>query len=68
MQGVTMARDILWNGLSYAFFINWKAAFSKYMKRDSTGSENMLLGALGGSLAALFTQPLDVAKTRIMVS
>ena len=64
---VTLARDILWNGLSYAFFINWKSSFMKLMNRDSTESENLIIGALGGALAALFTQPLDVAKTRIMV-
>ena len=64
---VTLARDILWNGLSYAFFINWKSSFMRLIKRDSTETENLIIGALGGALAALFTQPLDVAKTRIMV-
>lgn len=64
---VTLARDILWNGLSYAFFTNWKAAFVLAMGRDSSASEDLLLGALGGSVAAVFTQPLDVAKTRIMI-
>lgn len=65
--GVTLARDILWNGLSYAFFSNWKVLFARVTHRESSASENLLIGAAGGSLAALFTQPLDVAKTRIMI-
>lgn len=55
-SSVTLARDILWNGLSYGFFVNWKALFAKIYKRECTPTENAIIGALGGSMAALLTQ------------
>ena len=64
--GAQVARDLPWNALSYTIFNMAKRSYEKTVGRATSYHENMLLGALGGALAGVVSNPIDVVKTRIM--
>lgn len=55
----TLARDVAWNSLSFAFF----RVLAETNKRSTYFN-----GVAAGATAALVTHPLDVLKTRVMTS
>lgn len=62
----TVSRDVPWNALSFLFFAQESRAFERVTGRKPDRRENLLLGALGGAVAAAIMTPMDVIKTRLM--
>ena len=63
----TLLRDTIWNSSSYMLYEYFILVVGQ---RYGTVSDRgmMFLGAVAGIVGSILTQPLDVAKTRIMVS
>jgi len=57
----TILRDVLWNAISFAIFQILARHASQEKQTSGWGR-----GVASGALAALFTHPLDVIKTRTM--
>mmetsp|Transcript_60124 Transcript_60124/g.137876 ORF Transcript_60124/g.137876 Transcript_60124/m.137876 type:complete len:298 (-) Transcript_60124:201-1094(-) len=62
----TISRDVPWNALSFLFFAQSKAAFTKVTGEAPSMKDNLVLGALSGMVAAAIMTPVDVVKTRLM--
>ncbi len=63
----TISRDVPWNALSFMFFAQSKALFTKITGETPTTNQNLMLGAFSGMAAAVIMTPVDVVKTRLMV-
>jgi len=62
----TISRDVPWNALSFMFFAQAKAIFTKMTGEKPSTEQNLVLGALSGMTAAIIMTPVDVVKTRLM--
>jgi len=63
----TILRDIPWNTLSFFFFNLFKNAYEAMTKYAPGQRDTMVIGAVGGALAAVIMTPVDVVKTRLML-
>jgi len=63
----TLMRDVPWNALSFLFFNAFKMSYEAITNNAPTQQATMLLGAIGGGLAAIIMTPIDVVKTRLML-
>jgi len=63
----TLMRDVPWNALSFLFFNAFKMSYEALTNNPPTQQATMLLGAIGGGLAAIIMTPIDVVKTRLML-
>ncbi|KAI6842446.1 hypothetical protein KC315_g5284 [Hortaea werneckii] len=71
--GITVMREVpftviqfpLWEGLK-KWALNQRAKSSR--PSDVTGAESAIFGSISGAIAAGFTTPLDVLKTRLMLA
>jgi len=63
----TLMRDVPWNALSFLFFNAFKMSYEAITNNAPQQQATMLLGAIGGGLAAIIMTPIDVVKTRLML-
>jgi solute carrier family 25 (mitochondrial S-adenosylmethionine transporter), member 26 len=73
--GVTIMREIPFTIVQFSLWEYFKSAYSEQQHKSQgrqqglvTGVESALFGSLAGAIAAGFTTPLDVLKTRIMLA
>ncbi|KAL7290291.1 hypothetical protein TKK_0015991 [Trichogramma kaykai] len=64
----TVLRDMPFSLIQFPIYEFLKKSWSDYIERAILPIEGALCGAIAGSIAAAVTTPLDVAKTRIMLS
>ncbi|KAG0168786.1 hypothetical protein DFQ28_001930 [Apophysomyces sp. BC1034] len=64
----TVAREIPFTCIQFPLYEYFKRSYSKYKGRRVEPYEAALWGSLAGGVAAAITTPLDVCKTRIMLS
>ena len=64
----TVLRDMPFSIIQFSIWEYFKIAWSVYTLREVYPIEGAICGAAAGSIAAAITTPLDVAKTRIMLS
>lgn len=64
----TVFRDIPFSALQYPIWEKLKARHFVKHGRHATASESAYYGSIAGGMAAFLTNPLDVAKTRIMLA
>ncbi|KAK4535752.1 hypothetical protein CDCA_CDCA06G1777 [Cyanidium caldarium] len=67
-QGYTgqIARDVPFRTIQLLLFEDLRERWERNHGRALTSGENVLVGAIAGSLTATITNPLDVIKTRLM--
>lgn len=63
----TIMRDVPWNALSFLFFNSFKMMYESMLNNSPNQRDTMVLGALGGGIAAIIMTPVDVVKTRLML-
>lgn len=66
--GSTVIRDLPFGLIQMPLWEYFKFHWKKHMKRECTPLEGALCGSLSVAISASITTPLDVAKTRIMLS
>ncbi|KAG8461061.1 hypothetical protein KFE25_003630 [Diacronema lutheri] len=64
----TLAREIPFALIQFPLYENFKLRYSRIVERPPDPWESALSGSVAGAIAAAITTPLDVAKTRIMLS
>lgn len=64
----TVLRDMPFSLIQFPIWEYLKKFWVEYAHRDIFPYEGAICGAFAGSIAAAITTPLDVAKTRIMLS
>ena len=64
----TVLRDLPFSALQFPIWEKLKARHYIRYKRAATAWESAYYGSIAGGIAAFLTNPLDVAKTRIMLA
>ncbi|XP_015608516.1 S-adenosylmethionine mitochondrial carrier protein homolog isoform X2 [Cephus cinctus] len=64
----TVLRDMPFSLLQFPIWEYFKKIWARYSNREIKPTESALCGAIAGGISAAATTPLDVAKTRIMLS
>lgn len=64
----TLAREIPFALIQFPLYEHLKLRYSAAVERPPKPWESALAGSVAGAIAAAITTPLDVAKTRIMLS
>ena len=64
----TVLRDMPFSIVQFTIWEYLKKMLKVYVERDIFPYEGAICGAFAGSIAAAITTPLDVVKTRIMLS
>ncbi|KAG8460666.1 hypothetical protein KFE25_011441 [Diacronema lutheri] len=64
----TLARDIPFALIQFPLYESLRQSYAERARRQPTAVEAALAGSAAGAVAAAITTPLDVAKTRIMLS
>ncbi|XP_014467654.1 PREDICTED: S-adenosylmethionine mitochondrial carrier protein homolog [Dinoponera quadriceps] len=64
----TVLRDAPFSIVQFPLWEYLKISYSSYIEREIYPSESAICGAISGGISAAVTTPLDVAKTRIMLS
>lgn len=64
----TVFRDMPFSLIQFPLWEYFKDIWHLYVERDIYPIESAVCGSLSGAIAATFTTPLDVAKTRIMLA
>ncbi|CAO3586195.1 unnamed protein product [Absidia cylindrospora] len=64
----TVAREIPFTCIQFPMYEYFKRVYAKYYGRPAEPYEAALCGSIAGAIAAGITTPLDVCKTRIMLS
>lgn len=65
---MTVFREIPFTCIQFPLYEFFKNQWSLHKKRQTKPWEAALFGSVAGSIAAALTTPLDVLKTRIMLS
>lgn len=68
--GVTIMREIPFTMIQFALWESLKDSWSRRQRRQGqvTATESAVAGSVAGAIAAGATTPLDVLKTRMMLS
>lgn len=73
--GITIMREIPFTIIQFSLWEYSKASYSAYQHKERgrqeglvTATEGAVFGSIAGAIAAGFTTPLDVLKTRIMLA
>lgn len=64
----TVAREIPFTCIQFPMYEYFKRIYAKYYGRPAEPYQAALCGSIAGGIAAGITTPLDVCKTRIMLS
>lgn len=64
----TVLRDSPFSIVQFSLWEHLKKSYSFYIDREIRPVESAICGAIAGGVSAAVTTPLDVAKTRIMLS
>jgi len=64
----TVFRDVPFSALQYPIWELLKENHMNRNKRPATTAESAYYGSIAGGIAAFVTNPLDVAKTRVMIA
>lgn len=64
----TVFRDMPFSLIQFALWEQFKNVFGQFLGRKVNSMESAICGAISGAMAAAVTTPIDVAKTRIMLS
>lgn len=64
----TVAREIPFTCIQFPLYEYFKRTYNKQYGRPAEPYQAALCGSLAGGIAAAITTPLDVCKTRIMLS
>lgn len=78
--GITLWRDVPFSGIYWSSYEYFKAFFARTLKTDFNNptrggiddwkvfATSFLSGSISGTIAAFFTNPFDVGKTRIQIT
>ncbi|KAG5346768.1 U183 protein, partial [Acromyrmex charruanus] len=64
----TVLRDMPFSIVQFPLWEYFKKSYRFYIEREIYSVESAICGAIAGGISAAVTTPLDVAKTRIMLS
>ncbi|CAD1479395.1 unnamed protein product [Heterotrigona itama] len=64
----TVLRDVPFSAIQLPIWECFKKVWKSHVDRETRPIESATCGAIAGSISATLTTPLDVAKTRIMLS
>lgn len=64
----TIVRDLPFSAIQYPIWEKLKSNHRRKHGRQATVGESAYYGSIAGGIAAFLTNPLDVAKTRIMLA
>jgi solute carrier family 25 S-adenosylmethionine transporter 26 len=64
----TVAREIPFTCIQFPLYEYFKASYGKHKQQKVEPYEAAVCGSIAGGIAAAITTPLDVCKTRIMLS
>ncbi|CAL7938956.1 unnamed protein product [Xylocopa violacea] len=64
----TVLRDMPFSFIQFPIWEKFKKIWSRYIGREILPLESAVCGAIAGGISATVTTPLDVIKTRIMLS
>ena len=64
----TVIRDMPFSLIQFPLWEGFKKIWSSNVERDILPAESAICGAIAGGISAAITTPLDVIKTRIMLS
>lgn len=65
--GITLMREVPFAFIQFPLYERFKAEWSSYQKRETSPIQAASCGSISGGIAAAFTTPLDVVKTRLML-
>mmetsp|Transcript_31725 Transcript_31725/g.94937 ORF Transcript_31725/g.94937 Transcript_31725/m.94937 type:complete len:316 (-) Transcript_31725:154-1101(-) len=65
--GITLMREIPFALIQFPIYERMKVEWSRYQGREVSPLQAAACGSFGGAIAAAFTTPLDVMKTRLML-
>lgn len=65
--GSFLLRDLPFDALQFCVYEQLRIGYKLAARRDLNDPENAMLGAVAGAVTGVFTTPLDVIKTRLMV-
>ncbi|XP_017753779.1 PREDICTED: S-adenosylmethionine mitochondrial carrier protein-like isoform X2 [Eufriesea mexicana] len=66
--GSTVIRDLPFGLIQMPLWEYFKLYWKRHVKRECTPLESAICGSISVAISAILTTPLDVAKTRIMLS
>ncbi|KAL9186338.1 hypothetical protein ACHAXT_005576 [Thalassiosira profunda] len=65
--GITLMREVPFAFIQFPLYERFKVEWARAQGRDTSPLQAAACGSLGGGIAAAFTTPLDVIKTRLML-
>lgn len=65
--GITMMREVPFALIQFPIYERFKIKWGDYRGEDVTPLQAAACGSVSGAIAAAFTTPLDVVKTRLMI-
>ena len=65
--GITLMREVPFAFIQFPLYERMKVEWSKFQRRDTSPLQAASCGSVSGGIAAAFTTPLDVIKTRLML-
>jgi solute carrier family 25 S-adenosylmethionine transporter 26 len=65
--GITMMREVPFAFIQFPLYERLKMHWGNYRGEEVTSYQAALCGSISGGIAAAFTTPLDVIKTRLMI-
>lgn len=65
--GITLMREVPFAFIQFPLYEKMKIKWSNHRNKEVTSYQAALCGSVSGGIAAAFTTPLDVMKTRLMI-